>query len=122
MSRIASAYVAGWVRTFDYKGRSTRLEYLSFVLANGALEIGYLVGATAYVAAVGPPRSVVVGLVIVWLTIVIATGVPEVAIILRRLRDTGRTRWLILPFFIPIAGRLCRWWFMRQPTRPPISN
>ena len=117
-----SAYVAGWVRTFDYKGRSTRLEYLSFVLANGALEIGYVVGGTAYVAAFDPPRAVVVGLVIAWLTIAIATGVPEFAIIARRLRDTGRSRRLILLFFIPIAGRLCRWWFVRQPTRPPISS
>ena len=92
IGKIVSAYVAGWCRTFDYRGRSTRLEYRSFVLANGALEIGYTTSALAYVAAVDPPRSVVVGLVITWLAILIATGVPEVAIVVRRLRDTGHSR------------------------------
>ena len=122
MGKIMSAYVAGWSRTFDYKGRSTRLEYYTFILVNGVLNIGYKVGALVYIVATDPSRSVLIGLLIAWTIIFVTTSVPEFALIVRRLRDTGRGRRLILLFFIPIAGWLCRWWFLRQPTRPPTSN
>ena len=120
--KIMSAYVAGWARAFDYKGRSTRLEYYTFMLVNGALEIGYIVGTSAYVAANDPSRSVVVGLSIGVPIIFLATVVPEIAVIVRRLRDTGRGGWLVFLVLIPIVGRLCRWWFVRQPSKPPVSN
>lgn len=109
-------------RYADFKGRSRRKEYWSFVLLNiliyvvlGALMIGGgLPLATlsdpnadpeAMMAAIGPLFWVGGGLLGIWALAII---IPSIAVVVRRLHDRDLSGWwylgVIVAAFIPFVG------------------
>ncbi|PJG58969.1 DUF805 domain-containing protein [Aeromonas cavernicola] len=86
-------YLLAWRRAFDFRGSSTRQAFWLFMLLH-----------------------VLITLTLIWLDIVmkgagwfdalyeVASIIPMIAIIIRRLHDSGRSGWWGWVFFIPVAG------------------
>ena len=92
-----------WSNYANFKGRARRSEYwfitLFLLLTNVAaagIDLALMQGDVEQFLANG--GGGIVGLV--WL---VATILPAVAVLVRRLHDTGRTGWLLLGLYIPVA-------------------
>ncbi len=92
-----------WSNYANFKGRARRSEYwfiqLFLVLTNLAaavIDLALMQGDVERFVANG--GGGIVGLV--W---IVATIVPAVAVLVRRLHDTARTGWLLLGLYIPVA-------------------
>jgi uncharacterized membrane protein YhaH (DUF805 family) len=91
-------YLAPWKKYATFSGRARRAEYWTFVLVNWVvllvLEIpgfsGGKVGPTVYVAGI-------LGLALI---------IPTLAVIVRRLHDTGRSGGWFFIVFVPFIGGL----------------
>jgi uncharacterized membrane protein YhaH (DUF805 family) len=103
---LSEALSSFWGNYRNFKGRARRSEYwliqlflvvtnlaaavIDFVLMNGDVE--------RFIANGG---GGIVGLI--W---IFATIVPAVAVLVRRLHDTGRSGWWALIGFVPVAGAI----------------
>ena len=95
-----------WSRFADFKGRSRRSEYwyvqLFLVVTNLAvagIDLALMDGDVDRFIANG--GGGIVGLI--W---IFATIVPALAVLVRRLHDTGKTGWCALVGFIPLVGSI----------------
>ncbi len=95
-----------WSRFADFKGRSRRSEYwyvqLFLVVTNLAvagIDLALMDGDVDRFIANG--GGGIVGLI--W---IFATIVPALAVLIRRLHDTGKTGWWALVGFIPFVGAI----------------
>ena len=95
-----------WSRFADFKGRSRRSEYWyvqSFLvvtnLAVAGIDLALMDGDLDRFIANG--GGGIVGLI--W---IFATIVPALAVLIRRLHDTGRTGWWALVGFVPFVGAI----------------
>ncbi|MEK9987154.1 MAG: DUF805 domain-containing protein [Aquiluna sp.] len=95
-----------WSRFADFKGRSRRSEYwyvqLFLVVTNLAvagIDLALMDGDVDRFIANG--GGGIVGLI--W---IFATIVPALAVLVRRLHDTGKTGWWALVGFIPLVGSI----------------
>ena len=95
-----------WSRFADFKGRSRRSEYwyvqLFLVVTNLAvagIDLALMDGDVDRFIANG--GGGIVGLI--W---IFATIVPALAVLIRRLHDTGKTGWWALVGFIPLVGSI----------------
>ena len=95
-----------WSRFADFKGRSRRSEYwyvqLFLVVTNLAvagIDLALMDGDLERFIANG--GGGIVGLI--W---IFATIVPALAVLIRRLHDTGRTGWWALVGLVPFVGAI----------------
>ena len=95
-----------WSHYSKFKGRSCRSEYwwiqLFLVLTNlavAAIDLALMDGDVDRFIANG--GGGIVGLI--W---ILVTIVPALAVLVRRLHDTGKTGWWALIGFIPLAGAI----------------
>ena len=95
-----------WSRFADFKGRSRRSEYwyvqLFLVVTNLAvagIDLALMDGDVDRFIANG--GGGLVGLI--W---IFATIVPALAVLVRRLHETGKTGWWALVGFIPLVGSI----------------
>ena len=95
-----------WSRFADFKGRSRRSEYwyvqVFLVVTNLAvagIDLALMDGDVDRFIANG--GGGIVGLI--W---IFATIVPALAVLVRRLHDTGKTGWWALVGFIPLVGAI----------------
>jgi uncharacterized membrane protein YhaH (DUF805 family) len=95
-----------WSRFADFKGRSRRSEYwyvqLFLVVTNLAvagIDLALMDGDVDRFIANG--GGGIFGLI--W---IFATIVPALAVLVRRLHDTGKTGWWALVGFIPLVGSI----------------
>lgn len=100
-----------------FQGRAPRSEFWWWVLAifllllvtrliDGALAAP-LLGFSAFAPEAGQPLSFLVALGVI---------VPNIAVGVRRLHDTGRSGWWILIGLIPLIGTLILLYFYIQPS------
>jgi len=96
-------------KAFDFDGRATRTQYWMFVLWYFLITIALLLPSVLFSNAEG--SSAVAGifgvLLIVWY---LALIIPSIAIIVRRLHDTGRSGWWFFIMFVPLIGGI--WFFI----------
>lgn len=77
----------------DFNGRARHQEYWMFVLINAAISFGAtLIGGLLGVGT------------LLQLVYSFAVLVPTIAVGVRRLHDIGKSGWMLLVSFIPIAG------------------
>jgi uncharacterized membrane protein YhaH (DUF805 family) len=103
---FSEALKSFWSNYRNFKGRARRSEYwfiqLFLVLTNLAAAVIDLVlmngDVDRFVANGG---GGIVGLI--W---ILATVVPALAVLVRRLHDTGRSGWWALIGFVPLAGTI----------------
>ncbi|MEL7208633.1 MAG: DUF805 domain-containing protein, partial [Actinomycetota bacterium] len=80
-------------RYAKFDGRAGRAEYWWFFLAN------VIIGAIIQVLAQAADVIIILGF-LYWLAILI----PNIAVSIRRLHDTGKSGWLLLLFLVPLIG------------------
>ncbi|MBM5827697.1 MAG: DUF805 domain-containing protein [Cyanobacteria bacterium M_surface_7_m2_040] len=99
--RLIEAYSSAWSRSFAYEGRSNRGDYWWFVLANLIV-------------------SVVIGLISNQLQSLyaVASLVPGIPLVVRRLRDIGKPWPWIFIGLIPIVGAIWLIVLFCQPSLP----
>ncbi|WP_162921678.1 DUF805 domain-containing protein [Listeria costaricensis] len=111
------AYILYWKNYINFYGRSERKEFW-YVLVWNVLIWGVLGGLCS---VTGLPEIINKGvtfsqlmsqsgllamtLVVIW-AFSLANFIPLISLVVRRLRDAGRTVWLVLLGFIPIIGHL----------------
>ena len=78
-----------------FSGRARRKEYWMFALIQG------IVWAILYVLMLTSDSSLIAGIFIVF---VLATLVPSLAVVVRRLHDIERSGWFYFISFIPVVG------------------
>ena len=95
-----------WVNYRNFEGRARRSEYwliqLFLVVTNfaaAAIDFALMNGDVERFIANG--GGGIVGLI--W---ILATIVPALAVLVRRLHDTGRSGWWALIGFVPLAGAI----------------
>jgi uncharacterized membrane protein YhaH (DUF805 family) len=110
------AYVTRPFRLYAvFRGRSTRREYWCFAAV--AL-MGMLV---ALAVAEALERALSLGIatkdlmVLLYLAVVVALGVPGLAVKVRRLHDIGLSGWWLLIGFLPLVGGLIDLFFCLKP-------
>lgn len=103
-----SFYWLAWQRALDFSGRATRAECWWFLLGH------LLVTLTCIWLDV---RLANQG----WLDLIysLASAVPLIALIVRRLHDTGRSGWWGWVFLVPAVGPLLLIYFLAQQGRVP---
>lgn len=87
------AYVSAWQRYFDFTGRSTRKEFWLFFLLHFVVTVLFI-AVDIYFPQFG------------WGDLIygVVSFIPMVAIIVRRLHDSGRTGWWGWVFVVPVIG------------------
>ncbi|MHC5252714.1 DUF805 domain-containing protein [Listeria kieliensis] len=124
------AYKSFWRNYANFSGRASRSEYWFNILWTGIIAIAYYIIALVFglsavlafastggsglsnVIALGP--ILFIGLVF-WLY-ALAIIVPSVSLIVRRIRDTGRSPWMIFLGFIPVVGPIILFVFTLLPS------
>lgn len=86
----------------NFKGRARRAEYWYFVLANFLLIIPFYV--LAIIGTLNNNTLLLTAGVIVYALIILATFVPGLAVIVRRLHDINKSGWYYFIALIPIIG------------------
>ena len=103
---FAEAVKSFWSNYATFKGRARRSEYwfiqLFLIITNvavGAIDLALMNGDVDRFIANG--GGGIVGLV--W---ILVTIVPALAVLVRRLHDTGKSGWWVLMGFVPFAGAI----------------
>ena len=97
---MLSFYPQFWTQSFDFEGRTSRIDYWKIVLVN--LIIG------GVLAKVSPSA--------VYFVFAVASICPGLAMNIRRIRDTGRSWQWIFISLIPFVGVLWLLWVELQPS------
>jgi uncharacterized membrane protein YhaH (DUF805 family) len=103
---FSEALKSFWSNYRNFKGRARRSEYwfiqLFLVLTNlsaAVIDLALMNGDVDRFIANG--GGGIIGLI--W---ILATIVPALAVLVRRLHDTGRSGWWALIGFVPVAGAI----------------
>ena len=103
---FAEAVKSFWSNYATFKGRARRSEYwfiqLFLIITNvavAAIDLALMNGDVDRFIANG--GGGIVGLV--W---ILVTIVPALAVLVRRLHDTGKSGWWVLMGFVPFAGAI----------------
>ncbi|AZQ45226.1 DUF805 domain-containing protein [Nonlabens ponticola] len=86
----------------NFSGRARRSEYWYFQLFNFLVVIALSIPLIAFAAAEATAPAIIVYILIVLYAL--ATIIPSLAVVARRLHDTGRSAWYYLISFIPFVG------------------
>jgi len=87
------------IRYADFTGRATRGEYWLFILSQGLVYLGCLVMAAASLGNhdMGAGLMGLLGWLAVIVVLILALGLPNYAVLARRLHDSGRSAiWMVL--------------------------
>lgn len=96
----------------DFSGRARRSEYWYFVLAGIVLLVPfYVIGTIGAAAESGLLSTVGFG---IYAIIALAITIPQFALAVRRLHDTGRSGWWYLIQLIPVLGSIVLLVFLCQ--------
>lgn len=88
----------------NFKGRARRSEYWYFALANGLISILFIIIGAVIGGVLGDAiTGLIIGYVLFGLY-TLATLLPTLAVIARRLHDVGKSGWFYLVAFIPVVG------------------
>jgi uncharacterized membrane protein YhaH (DUF805 family) len=87
-------------RYFDFRGRSSRQEYWSFVLLFIAIAT-VVIMVQGYTVQNTMADRIVSG---IWMVFLAVTIIPGFAAASRRLHDIGKSAWWLLIYFVPLIG------------------
>ena len=122
-----SSYISGWKKSFDYKSKSSRLDFISFnvifLLVYVVLSIFYrlcLSFSYAFSDLIEVfsilleflSQTIQIGL----LFFLLGTFVSIISLTVRRLRDMGKRWWWVFWFFIPIISFFFTVWLFITPS------
>lgn len=99
---IPDTYLTFWTQGFDFKGLTKRIDYWVIVLINVLLGLG--LGRL--------PEE----LFAIYVLFAVASIIPGIAMLVRRIRDTGRGWQWIFIVLIPFIGALWMLWIVLSPS------
>ncbi|MFE9558871.1 DUF805 domain-containing protein [Streptomyces sp. NPDC006703] len=88
-------YIDVLMKYATFKGRATRSEFWMFELIDTLITVALYLGGPALGIGTAPVAIYTV-----------ATILPNLAVTIRRLHDTGRSGWVVLVGFIPFFGSI----------------
>lgn len=128
-----TSYVSGWKNAFDYKSKSSRLDFISFLI--GSVFVGFCLSfASAFLSSLssylimssgGGIEDLLYGVLQV-LSHIISIGiflftagffVASISLSVRRLRGMGRSLWWMTLEFIPFLSFVFIIWLCVTPSR-----
>lgn len=131
------AYLSFWKNYVNFTGRSSRSAYWYVILWNAIIiSIFYILilvftvftaatssvsdatGDFAFVMTSGSTLLILVLLVLYEL----ATFIPLLALMVRRLHDSNKSGWFVLLSLIPFVGSIIMIIFMCMPSEPAFSD
>lgn len=106
---LKEAVVSVFSKYATFSGRATRSEYWFFYLFNVIMCLG-LVAVCAILGAIfkgaaGAVGGYTVGTILYWIY-ALAAFIPNLAVSVRRLHDTGRSGFNLFWMFLPIIGTI----------------
>jgi uncharacterized membrane protein YhaH (DUF805 family) len=105
----------------DFNGRARRSEYWMYHLFSTLIVMALVLLAGAAIALMGRTYgnggAVLLIVAPIWLYFM-AMIIPNLAVAVRRLHDTGRSGWFILISFIPIVGGIILLVFLCSDSQP----
>lgn len=123
-----SSYISGWKKSFDYKSKSSRLDFISFnvifLLVYVVLSIFYrlcLSFSYAFSDLIGVfsilleflSQTIQIGL----LFFLLGTFVSIISLTVRRLRDMGKKWWWVFCSFVPFVNLIFNIWLFVTPSK-----
>ena len=108
-------YLEGFHKFADFEGRSSRAEFWWFTLVLYAIQIAIV--ALGTVLGTFSPGLGILSTVILWIH-GLGTLIPQLAVGVRRLHDSGRSGWWWLVILVPFVGWIPLLIFLVQPTDP----
>lgn len=112
---MLEAYKAFWRQSFDFRGKTTRVNFWLASAANAVVLIGVIAIGAALVALLGD------GATAIPLTLAIIYGfaavVPNLSIQIRRLRDAGFSPWSLLICLVPYIGGIALFVLYLRPSK-----
>ena len=105
---MIDAFVSGWQRSFDYKGRSSRPDFWWFLLAN-------FIALVILAILSGMAKSVGSTIYVIY---AIAQIFPSLSLTVRRLRDAGKPWPWIFIQLVPFIGGIWLLVLLAQPSLP----
>ena len=100
-------YLGCWKKYVDFSGRARRTEYWMFVVFTLLATI-----AIGFVDRLLGTSGVLYGIY------TLAALLPSLAVLVRRLHDTGRSGWMMLIALIPIIGAIVLLVFLCCDSKP----
>ena len=104
---MIDAYKSLWIRAFDFSGRSNRGDYWWAVLANLIVAIIFSILS-----------SVAEAFLSLYYLYSVATLIPGLSLVIRRVRDAGKGWPWIFINLIPIVGAIWILFILSQPSMP----
>lgn len=99
-----------------FRGRARRSEYWKFMLFNVLFSVVFVVlSDTLFANGSEQTRMSIVGVAGLYMLIAM---LPALAVMVRRLHDTGRTGWLVLAMLIPVVGAIMVFIWLVTPGDP----
>lgn len=90
----------------NFHGRARRSEYWYYLLFECVIDFG--------LSALGNMTGIRIFTIVMYL-FNLALLVPGLALCFRRMHDTGKSAWLLLPALIPVAGQVFMMlWFLKD--------
>jgi len=87
----------------DFNGRARRKEFWMYYLITCMLMIG-LTMVGGIIAIVTDTPALMMGVLVIIILYYVATLIPTLAVIVRRLHDTNNSGWMYCVTFIPMVG------------------
>lgn len=94
---------------FGFSGRARRAEYWYFTLFN--MLVGIVLAGIDWVTGTLDPET---GVGLLGGVYTLAILIPSIAVVFRRLHDTGRSAWWLFILFIPLIGAIVLLVFLVQ--------
>ena len=118
---LKEAVVSVFSKYATFSGRATRSEYWFFYLFNVIMCLG-LVAVCAIIGAIfkgaaGAVGGYTVGAILYWIY-ALAAFIPNLAVSVRRLHDTGRSGFNLLWLFLPVIGLIIIFVYMVTGSNP----
>ena len=100
MVNFPTAISLGFQRYFEFSGRSTRAEYWWWILFASVTALIL----TIVDIQIGTASEM--GFGVLYSVFVLATFIPGLAVLVRRLHDVGKSGWFLLIGLIPLVGAI----------------
>lgn len=110
-------YISTLKKYAVFSGRARRKEYWFFQLFNTLIVV-----ALAVIDAVTGTINKGVGMGLLSSLFVLAVLLPSLAVLVRRLHDTGRSGWWILIAFVPFVGGIVLLVFTLMDSQPGTNQ
>lgn len=127
-----SSYISGWRKAFDYKSKSSRLDFISFELVFIIIYVSLALlqristlfsyhMLSDFSSTAGIISSVLLVLAntiqIILFFFIAGFFVSSISLTVRRLRDTGKRWWWVFWFYIPIISFFFTVWLFITPSK-----